>query len=185
MRLKKLASTDTRLTSRRTWRVLVNASWPKMRAEPPSWRSSVESRRTSVDFPDPLRPRIATHSPRETVNVTSFSAGSDRLRAKRPSVRTRRRNSLRSWRTSTAGTADLGTAKLMVAPWNERTGIEEVRADRRRAGLPVTAARVARAPTSRNRPGAAHHPIHVEQHGLTRIAISDGRAQSFARDYFG
>jgi hypothetical protein len=74
----------------------------------------------------------------------------------------------------------------MVAPWNERTGIDEVRAERRRAGLPVSAARVARARSSGERPGAAHHhPIHVEQHGVSSIAISGDRAQSFARDYFG
>ena len=48
----------------------------------------------------------------------------------------------------------------------------------------MSVARVARAPSSGDRPGAAHDPIHVEQHGPTRIAITGGRAQSFARDYF-
>ena len=39
-------------------------SCPKIVALPPSWMSSVESRRTSVDLPEPFWPRMATHSPR-------------------------------------------------------------------------------------------------------------------------
>ena len=69
--LKKLASTETRFTSRRIVRASLNASCPKMRALPPSSSSSVDSRRTSVDFPEPFWPRIATHSPRSIVKVTS------------------------------------------------------------------------------------------------------------------
>jgi len=89
-----------------------------MRASPPSLISSVESRRTSVDFPDPFWPRIATHSPRAIVNVTPWIAG-QRLRAKRPAFRFRRTKSLRRSRTSTAGVSprtdvsrDLGAARV-------------------------------------------------------------------------
>jgi len=60
MRLKNEASTDTRLTSRRISDVSSNASWPKIRASPPSLMSNVERRRTSVDFPAPLAPLICT-----------------------------------------------------------------------------------------------------------------------------
>ena len=56
---------------------------------------SVDSRRTSVDFPEPFCPSTATHSPRAIVNVTPSSAGT-RRRANRPALRSRRRNSLRS-----------------------------------------------------------------------------------------
>jgi hypothetical protein len=51
--LKNDASTETRLTIVRTARVS-EISWPKMRALPPSGKSSVESSRTSVDFPEPF-----------------------------------------------------------------------------------------------------------------------------------
>jgi hypothetical protein len=54
--LKKLASTETRLTSFRIARVSANASWPKIRASPPSLIRSVDSSRTSVDLPDALAP---------------------------------------------------------------------------------------------------------------------------------
>ena len=54
--LKNEASTETRLTRRRTARSSETTSWPKTRAEPPSGRSSVESTRTSVDFPEPFWP---------------------------------------------------------------------------------------------------------------------------------
>src|SRR4029077_10200600 len=46
---------------------------------------------------------MATHSPRAIVKVTSSSAGHGRLRAKRPALRSRRRNVFRRSRTSTAG----------------------------------------------------------------------------------
>src|SRR5207244_1360673 len=101
--LKKLASTETRLTSRRIVDDSFDTSWPKTRASPPSSISSVESRRTSVDFPEPFWPRMATHSPRAIVNVMSASAVHGRLRAKRPALRSRRRNVFRRSRTSTAG----------------------------------------------------------------------------------
>ena len=79
--------------------------------------NSVDSRRTRVDFPEPFWPRIATHSPRFIVNVTSLSAGILR-RAKRPARRSRRRNSFVRCSTSTAGTSrwrdvpsDVGAAR--------------------------------------------------------------------------
>ena len=46
-----------------------------MRALPPSCSSSVESRRTSVDLPEPFWPRIATHSPRSIVNADVVEGG--------------------------------------------------------------------------------------------------------------
>jgi hypothetical protein len=52
--LKKDASTETRLTSRWTARDSLTTSWPKIAALPPSGSSSVESRRTSVDLPEPF-----------------------------------------------------------------------------------------------------------------------------------
>src|SRR5450830_280811 len=73
-----------------------------MRAVPPSSSSSVESRRTSVDLPEPFWPRMATHSPRSIEKVTGLSALTQRRRRRRPS---RRRKSLRRQETSTAGTA--------------------------------------------------------------------------------
>ena len=73
--MKKLASTETRLTSRCTARCSVKTSCPNTLALPPSFRSSVESRRTSVDLPEPFWPRIATHSPRRIVKLTSRNAG--------------------------------------------------------------------------------------------------------------
>ena len=76
--------------SLRTGRGSVKTSCPKIRAEPPSCSSSVASKRTSVDLPEPFWPRMATVSPRSIVNETSFSA------AKRTRLRPlRRRNSLR------------------------------------------------------------------------------------------
>ena len=42
---------------------------------PPSGSSSVESRRTSVDLPDPFGPRMATHSPRAIVEVDALERG--------------------------------------------------------------------------------------------------------------
>src|SRR5947208_12660884 len=73
-----------------------------MRASPPSLINSVDSRRTRVDFPEPFWPRIATHSPRFIVNVTSLRAGIFR-RAKRPARLSRLRNSFVRFVTSTAG----------------------------------------------------------------------------------
>src|SRR5205823_3930700 len=73
------------------------ASWPKTVAVPPSGRSSVESKRTSVDLPDPFGPRMATHSPRSIAKSTRLSAATRRL--PRPSRRT---NSLRKLWTSRA-----------------------------------------------------------------------------------
>jgi hypothetical protein len=52
--LKKLASTETRLTSLRTGRGSLKTSCPKTCALPPSLKSSVDSSRTSVDFPEPF-----------------------------------------------------------------------------------------------------------------------------------
>src|SRR5204863_148193 len=103
--LKNDASTDTRLTSRWTGRDSLTTSWPKMLALPPSGSSRVESKRTSVDLPEPFWPRIATHSPRSMVNVTPSSAATRRRRL-RPRVRvaSRRKNSLRKLLTSTANT---------------------------------------------------------------------------------
>src|SRR5947209_4572718 len=84
--------------------------------------SSVERRRTSVDFPEPFWPRMATHSPRVIVNVTSSSAGHGRLRAKRPAFLSLRLNVFRRSRTSTAGTprsrrelkSDVDGARVML-----------------------------------------------------------------------
>jgi hypothetical protein len=45
-----------------------------MRAYPPSGSKSVESRRTSVDFPEPFWPRMATVSPFSIVNETPSRA---------------------------------------------------------------------------------------------------------------
>ncbi len=56
-------------------RVSRKASWPKMRASPPSSISSVESRRTSVDLPEPFWPRMATHSPRAIVKRDVLERG--------------------------------------------------------------------------------------------------------------
>ena len=78
MRLKNDASTDTRFTSRWTARGRRKTSFPNTSAEPPSCRSSVESRRTSVDFPEPFWPRMATHSPRVSENVTPCRAATRR-----------------------------------------------------------------------------------------------------------
>ena len=99
--LKNDASTDTRFTSRRTGRWSRTTSFPKISADPPSGSRRVESRRTSVDFPDPFWPRMATVSPRSIVNVTSSSAIRV-FRPKRPFLGSRSLNSLRSSRTSTA-----------------------------------------------------------------------------------
>ncbi len=71
MRLKNDASTDTRFTSRCTARGRALTSMPNTCALPPSCRSSVESTRTSVDLPEPFWPRMATHSPRASVKLTS------------------------------------------------------------------------------------------------------------------
>src|SRR5436190_952668 len=74
-----------------------------MRALPPSGRSRVESRRTSVDLPDPFWPRIATHSPRSIEKLTPSRAATRRLRLRRPErSASRRKNSLRRLSTSTA-----------------------------------------------------------------------------------
>src|SRR5206468_12533196 len=101
--LKNDASTDTRLTSRCTTRCSSKTSWPKILAVPPSFRSSVESSRTSVDLPEPFCPRIATHSPRSIANETPSSAGTRfRLRRSPERVASRRKNSLRKLSTSTA-----------------------------------------------------------------------------------
>jgi hypothetical protein len=74
MRLKNDASTDTRFTTPRTARSSRTTSCPNTRACPPSGSSSVDSRRTSVDLPEPFWPSTATHSPRAMSNVTSSSA---------------------------------------------------------------------------------------------------------------
>ena len=89
--MKNEASTETRLTSFRTGRGSAKTSCPKMRASPPSWSSSVESSRTSVDLPEPFWPRIASVSPRCMVNVTPSSAGTRRRCASRriPEILTR------------------------------------------------------------------------------------------------
>src|SRR5207244_7607825 len=64
---------------------------------------SVESSRTSVDFPEPFWPRIAMHSPRSIEKDTSSSAGTRRRRRRRPDrSASRRKNSLRKLSTSTA-----------------------------------------------------------------------------------
>src|SRR5439155_7551773 len=63
---KNDASTDTRLTSRRTALGSEETSCPKTRAVPPSGSRSVDRSRTSVDLPEPFWPRTATHSPRAT-----------------------------------------------------------------------------------------------------------------------
>ena len=73
--MKKEASTETRLTNLRTAAPSATTSWPNRRAEPASGRISVERIRTSVDFPEPLRPRMETHSPRPISKLTSSSAG--------------------------------------------------------------------------------------------------------------
>ena len=49
-----------------------------MRASPPSWSNSVESRRTRVDLPEPFWPRMATHSPRAISKLTPRSASTAR-----------------------------------------------------------------------------------------------------------
>ena len=103
--MKKLASTETRLTSRRTARGSAKTSWPKIRAVPPSCSRSVESSRTSVDFPEPFWPRMATHSPRAIVKVTRREAprrSAARAGAGRSACRPCGRNSLRRVGTSTA-----------------------------------------------------------------------------------
>src|SRR5439155_20287836 len=72
----------------------------------PSGSSRVERTRTSVDFPEPFWPRIATHSPRSIVNVTPSSAATRRRRLRIPvRVASRRKNSLRKLWTSTANTS--------------------------------------------------------------------------------
>src|SRR5665811_2128773 len=71
-----------------------------MRAPPASSSRSVESRRTSVDLPEPFWPRMATHSPRSIEKEIGPSAVVRRRR--KPS---RRRKSLRRPRISTAGRA--------------------------------------------------------------------------------
>src|SRR5262249_48831205 len=96
--LKKLASTETRFTRRRTFRASLNTSYPKIDASPPSGRRSVESRRTSVDFPEPFWPRIATHSPRSISKLTRFSAA----RRRRWRTPFRREKTLFRSRTETA-----------------------------------------------------------------------------------
>jgi len=63
-----------------------HSSRAAFRALPPSPSKSVESRRTSVDLPEPFWPRMATHSPRPIANVTPSRAGT-RRRAKRPALR--------------------------------------------------------------------------------------------------
>src|SRR5919198_3167251 len=74
MRLKNDASTETRLTIRRTAPSSRTTSWPNTRALPPSCSSSVDRTRTSVVLPEPFWPSTATHSPRAIVNETPSSA---------------------------------------------------------------------------------------------------------------
>jgi hypothetical protein len=97
MRLKNDASTETRLTSRRTAAASRTTSWPNTRALPWSCSSSVERIRTRVLFPDPFCPSTATHSPRATLNVTPVSALA--------CARRRRLNCLWRSKTSTANIA--------------------------------------------------------------------------------
>src|SRR3954468_25076034 len=98
MRLKNEASTDTRLTSRRTAFSSHATSYPNTRAWPCSCSSSVASTRTSVDLPEPFWPSTATHSPRATVSETRSSASR---------VRLRRENDLTRSTTSTAGITEM------------------------------------------------------------------------------
>ncbi len=94
--MKKLASTETRLTSRWTARGSLATSWPKTIAVPPSSRSKVERSRTSVDLPEPFWPRMATHSPRSIVKETPSSAGTRRRFFRKPErAASLRTNSLR------------------------------------------------------------------------------------------
>ena len=59
-------------------RGLANTSMPNTSALPPSCSSSVDSRRTSVDFPEPFWPRMATHSPRAIRKLRPCSAATRR-----------------------------------------------------------------------------------------------------------
>src|SRR5205823_5379321 len=152
--------TETRLTSRRIVAASLNASWPKIRASPPSSISRVESRRTSVDFPDPFWPRMATHSPRAIVKVTSASAGHGRLRAKRPAFRSRRRLA------SNVGPFEvlLGFA---LAPADRGLLAVAVRHPGRTAGEELEVVRVGR------RPPLDHFPEQVVELAAQRCVLED------------
>src|SRR5436190_9559178 len=101
-------------------------SCPKIRAVPPSFSSSVESSRTSVELPEPFCPRIATHSPRSIANETPSSAGTRlRLRRRPDRVASRRKNSLRRLSTSTAN---------IYCSYQALDGTQKQRTPRRTAG---------------------------------------------------
>src|SRR5438067_344507 len=153
-----------------------------MCALPPSSSRSVESRRTSVDLPEPFCPRIATHSPRSILNVTSRSAGR-RRRANRPALRSRRRNTFVRCSTSTAGTSrrtDLFTAvfaasvDMLLLVNRDGTENRENRRARRCARLAV-AARDGRAGEAAPR-SRVHHV--VEQHGSRTIGARSQNVKS-------
>src|SRR4051812_36917934 len=148
--------------------------------------SSVERRRTSVDFPEPFWPRMATHSPRAIVNVTSASAGHGFLRAKRPAFLSLRLNVLRKSLTSTAGTlrsrragkSDVDGARVMLLLQKlEVDGTEDWRPpNRRRADLEVAQAWRGSATPGRD------PSRHVrEQHKAARLSALEANVKFPAR----
>src|ERR1700688_4932270 len=175
--MKKLASTDTRLTSRRIVRASWTTSFPNTRAEPPSSISNVDNRRTSVDLPDPFWPRMATHSPRAIVKLTSFNAGMRRRRREnRPASLARRRKTLVRCSTSTAGTSrrtdvlnDLGAARAdMLLLCETRNGTENFGRPPQRRCADLAAARDRRAAEATRR-DRVHHV--QEQHRIRTIGV--------------
>src|SRR6202521_3995175 len=96
--LKKAASTETRLTWRRTDSGSETSSQPKTIARPASGVSSVPRILISVDLPLPFGPRMPVTPPASTTRSSSWSATLS-FHARRhqgaPVSRSRRRNDLR------------------------------------------------------------------------------------------
>src|SRR2546423_109164 len=104
--LKNAASTETRLTCRRTSSASATTSQPNTSARPASGVSNVPRIRMSVDLPLPLGPRMPVTPPLSTVRSSSWRATlsfHSRFHQCAPDSRSRRRKALRTPRSSTAG----------------------------------------------------------------------------------